>query len=85
LPFSVRVSLVVERQSRPCHDLTKIPSVGGLPGLILDVGLVLLPVDLTLERVRNLSKGGDPFILEKSSLEFLTIYSSTFCLLNFFA
>jgi DNA-binding beta-propeller fold protein YncE len=32
-PFSVSVLLIVERQSRPCHDLTKIPSVGALPGL----------------------------------------------------
>jgi DNA-binding beta-propeller fold protein YncE len=32
-PFSVSVPLFVERQSRLCHDLTKIPSVGALPGI----------------------------------------------------
>jgi hypothetical protein len=33
LPMVVTRSLIVERQSRPCHDLTKISSVGALPGI----------------------------------------------------
>jgi hypothetical protein len=36
VPFSVSVLLIVERQSRPCHDLTKTPSAGAL----LAVGVI---------------------------------------------